>query len=90
MRRLSILLTAVVTTLTMNSCIRKESVDLVVINSHVYTVDESFSSEESFAVRDGKIVATGTTDEILKKSTAREIIFTLDSTMHIVILTDMD
>jgi predicted amidohydrolase YtcJ len=51
----------------------KIPVDLIVQNAHVYTVDEAFSAVESFAVKDGKIVATGTAAEISAKYTASEI-----------------
>src|SRR5688572_23921802 len=45
----------------------KEKVDLIVHNAVVYTVDSSFSTAESFAVKDGKIVAVGKNDSILGK-----------------------
>jgi len=51
----------------MNSCSTKNKADLIVTNATVYIIDETFSKVESFAVKDGKIVATGTSDEILKK-----------------------
>ena len=38
---------------------RREAVDLLVTNATVYTVDSAFSRAEAFAVRDGKIVFTG-------------------------------
>lgn len=49
----------------MSSCHTKKPADLIVTNATVYTVDESFAKAESFAVSDGKIVATGSTEEIL-------------------------
>ncbi|WP_458627418.1 amidohydrolase [Winogradskyella sp. PC D3.3] len=42
----------------------KEQADLIVTNANIYTVDDSFSKAESFAVKDGKIIAVGTTSEI--------------------------
>jgi len=46
---------------------KKEKVDLIVHNAIVYTVDSSFSTAESFAVKDGKIIAVGKNDSILAK-----------------------
>ena len=46
--------------LIMSSCMKKETVDLIVTNAKIYTVDSTFSENESLAVADGKIVATGT------------------------------
>ncbi|MFI5164745.1 MAG: amidohydrolase, partial [Bacteroidia bacterium] len=42
-------------------------VDLIVHNAVVYTVDSAFSTAESFAVKDGKIIAVGKNDSILAK-----------------------
>ena len=44
-----------------------ENVDLIVYNATVFTVDSNLSVKESFAVKDGKILAIGTTKEILAK-----------------------
>jgi len=52
----------------------KTQVDLIVFNSNVYTVDNAFSIAESFAVKDGKFVAVGTTKEILDKYSAQRSI----------------
>src|SRR5690606_38088213 len=41
-----------------------EQVDLLVINAKAYTADDDFSIVEAFAVEEGKIVATGSTEEI--------------------------
>jgi predicted amidohydrolase YtcJ len=58
----------------MNSCTPKNSADLIVTNGTIYLVDEGFSKTESFAVVDGKIAATGTTEEILKKYSSENIV----------------
>ncbi|SDH99222.1 amidohydrolase [Winogradskyella thalassocola] len=42
----------------------KQQADLIVTNANIYTVDDSFSKAEAFAVKDGKIIAVGTTSEI--------------------------
>ncbi len=40
---------------------QKKVADLLVFNAHIYTIDKQFSLKEAMAVRDGKIIATGTT-----------------------------
>lgn len=52
----------------------KEEVDLVIINAKIYTVDKSFSKAEAFAVKKGKFVAVGTSEEIRKTYTADQIV----------------
>jgi predicted amidohydrolase YtcJ len=52
----------------------KESVDLIVVNANVYTVNDAFAIANAFAVKDGKFVAVGSTDEINKKYTSLETI----------------
>jgi len=48
------------------ACQKQEKADLVVVNATLYTVDDNFAVAEAFAVKDGKIVAVGSTDEIQK------------------------
>ena len=40
---------------------------MIIHHATIYTVDEKFSVAEAMAVRDGKIIATGTNEEILKE-----------------------
>lgn len=47
------------------SCKNKQNADLILHNGMVYTVDSAFSVAEAFAVKDGKIIAVGTNEEIL-------------------------
>ncbi len=51
----------------------KENVDLIVINSNTYTVDENFSNTEAFAVNKGKFVAVGISEEIQEKYTSNQV-----------------
>ena len=51
----------------LSSCAVKKPADLVVYNANVYTVDKAFSMSESFAVKDGKILETGRSENIRKK-----------------------
>jgi predicted amidohydrolase YtcJ len=48
------------------SCKFRQKVPLIVHHAKIYTVDENFSVAEAMAISDGKIVAIGTNDEILK------------------------
>lgn len=56
------------------ACNQKNSADLVVKNAKIYTADSLFSVKNAMAIKDGKIIATGTTDEILSKFNPAEII----------------
>ncbi|MEY2918204.1 MAG: hypothetical protein RIS73_1918 [Bacteroidota bacterium] len=48
------------------SCKFRQKIPLLVHHAKIYTVDEKFSVSEAMAISDGKIVAIGTNDEILK------------------------
>lgn len=52
----------------------KQHADLIIRNAIVYTVDSAFSTAESFAVKDGKFIAIGSTEEIQNKYNATETI----------------
>jgi predicted amidohydrolase YtcJ len=49
----------------MTNCTTRTDSDLIIINAKVYTLDPAFSVTEAFAVKDGKILETGTSDYIL-------------------------
>ncbi len=49
-----------------SSCSNEPPADLIVTNAKIYTVDEANPMAEAIAVRDGKIVALGTSEEIEK------------------------
>ncbi|MCH8331750.1 MAG: amidohydrolase, partial [Bacteroidetes bacterium] len=51
-------------TLLVACTVEKAKVDSIYYNAVVYTVDPSFSSVEAFAVDSGKILATGTLEEL--------------------------
>ncbi|MFP2996380.1 amidohydrolase [Spongiivirga sp. MCCC 1A20706] len=51
--------------LTLLACTKKESVDLIVTNGNIYTVNDDFDKVDAFAVKDGKFVAVGTSKDIL-------------------------
>jgi len=55
-------------------CTDREKVDLLVYNATIYTVDNHFSITEAFAVKDGRIVAVGSTTDIRARyATATEL-----------------
>ena len=58
----------------MSSCTPKTPVDLIVHNANVYTVDDDFSKAQAFAVNDGKFVAVGDEETILRQYAATETI----------------
>ncbi|QKZ12433.1 amidohydrolase [Spirosoma sp. KUDC1026] len=64
MKRYFHLLTACLAML--GGCTQKEKVDLLVTNARVYTADSSFSMADAFMVKDGKFLAVGPADELLK------------------------
>lgn len=54
------------------SCNSKEEVDLFIYNATIYTVDSTFSTAEAMVIKDGKIMATGTTADLEKKYKGKE------------------
>ncbi|MGR7812155.1 amidohydrolase [Lacinutrix undariae] len=61
-------------TLILVSCNSKINVDTLVINANVYTVNENFDTIEAFAIKDGKILDTGTSLLLQELYTAKTII----------------
>ena len=60
------LITYTLILISFSSCKFRQKVTLVVHHAKIYTADEKFTVAAAMAIRDGKIVAIGTTDEILK------------------------
>ncbi len=56
------------------ACSSPDKVDFVLVNANIYTVDDHFSTAEALAVKDGKILALGTTASIKANYEATEII----------------
>ncbi len=50
----------------LSSCKFRQKADMIIHHAKIYTVDEKFSIAEAMALRDGKIMAIGKNDEILK------------------------
>jgi predicted amidohydrolase YtcJ len=59
-------------TILLFSCKSKTPADLIIHNARVYTVDSAFSIHEAIAIKEGKILATGTSSEILDQYEAKE------------------
>ncbi len=57
-----------------SSCKFRQKIPLLIHHAKIYTVDEKFSVAEAMAVSDGKIIAIGTNDEILKQYEGEETI----------------
>jgi predicted amidohydrolase YtcJ len=66
--RSSILFIAI---LALNSCTMKKA-DLIIYNAKIYTVDDSFSTAEAMAVKEGKVIAIGSSNEIRKYYQSKE------------------
>ncbi len=56
----------------MSCAANKTTADLTIINAKIYTVNDKFETAEALAVKDGKIIAIGTTAEISEKYTSKE------------------
>ncbi len=54
------------------ACNSKKQADLIVYNATIYTVDSAFSAAEALAVKDGKIIATGKSADLLAQYDAKE------------------
>lgn len=61
MRKILLLLSVGIS---LTACNNKETIDLLVTHAKIYTVDDNFSVKQAMAIKDGKIVATGTTDAL--------------------------
>lgn len=48
------------------SCLFRQKADMIIHHAKIYTVDGNFSMAEAMAVNDGKILAIGKNDDILK------------------------
>jgi len=52
------------------SCTKKIAIDTLVINATIYTVNQNFDKAEAFAIKDGKIIDVGTSEEMQAKYAA--------------------
>lgn len=56
---------------TLFSCKKNQIVDLIVYNAKVYAMSDSDQTATAFAVKDGKFIAVGKDEEILKKYSSK-------------------
>lgn len=52
---------------------KKETVDLIIHNALIYSVDSSFATFEAMAIKDGKVMELNSSKKILEKYSAKEI-----------------
>lgn len=61
--------------LVFSSCTKKpQKADLLVVNAKIFTVDEEFSIVDAMAIRDGRILATGSTSKLQSRFIPAETI----------------
>lgn len=58
--------------MTLGSCQSRQKADLIIHHAKIYTADTAFSTAEAMAVKDGKIIAIGSNDDILQHYDAKE------------------
>ncbi len=71
--RINTVLSAVLLLITISCNSQKQQADLILSNGKVYTVDKEFSKAEAIAIRDQRIIAVGSSEEILKEFSASEV-----------------
>ncbi|MFN0188880.1 MAG: amidohydrolase [Bacteroidia bacterium] len=54
-------------------CSSSPKADVIYYNAKIYTVDSAFSIVEAIAIKDGKIIATGSSSDLLKMDAAEKI-----------------
>src|ERR1700735_5470669 len=65
---------AVVAAIFLFSCHARQQAGLIIYHAKIYTIDSAFSTAQALAVKDGKILATGTDDDIRGAYEAPEVI----------------
>jgi hypothetical protein len=60
----------------MQSCSlsKKEQAELILINGNIYTVNENFDKAQAFAVKNGRFLAVGTNEDILKFYESKNVV----------------
>ncbi len=71
--RLHTILSAAILLIISSCNAQKQEADLILSNGRIYTVDEEFSITEAIAIKDHRIVALGSSEEILKEFSANEV-----------------
>ena len=60
--------------ISVSSCKFREKVSLVVHHANIYTVNDGFDTAQAMAINDGKILAIGSNDDILKRYEGEETV----------------
>ena len=62
--------------ISMQSCSlsKKEQAELILINGNIYTVNENFDKAQAFAVKNGRFLAVGTNEDILKFYESKNVV----------------
>ena len=58
-----------------------DSVDLILVGGKIVTVDSSFQIDSAMAIRDGKVVQTGTDEQIIELAHDRSLVVQLNGRM---------
>jgi imidazolonepropionase-like amidohydrolase len=53
---------------------QKQVVDLIIRNAKIYTVNQQFDIAESFAIKNDRIVAIGSNEEIFSKCQSKNVL----------------
>ena len=72
MRKLRCLIIILSIFMIVNACNKGKKVDLIIHNTHIYTVDSVFSTAECMVIDKGKIIDIGG-DDIMGKYQAKEL-----------------
>jgi predicted amidohydrolase YtcJ len=73
MLQLKFLLPIACCLLLISSCKFRQKVDVVVHNAVIYKIDEKFAKAQAMAINNGKVIAIGSNDDILKEYESAEI-----------------
>ncbi len=65
---------AVLAAIFLFSCHTRQQADLIIFHAKIYTVDSAFSTAQAIAIKDGRILATGSDDDIRGAYAAPEVI----------------
>jgi len=78
---LSVAVTLLFLTLGASRCAAASDIDLILYNGRIVTVDASFSIQQAMAVRDNRIEAVGSNEDILRRKTVRTQVLDLAGKM---------
>jgi predicted amidohydrolase YtcJ len=76
------LMAAILALVSFSSCKFRQKVSLIFHHATIYTADNNFSVQQAMAINDGKIIAIGTNDAILKEYDAVEILDAKDKAIY--------